>query len=75
MASTATATPRVAGDIVRRLSLRDPVRIATGFDRPNLSFAVARPATAMVEVSRLIDPDMLVEIEADAILGGGRSQA
>ena len=44
VASTATATPRVAGDIVRRLSLRDPVRIATGFDRPNLSFAVARPA-------------------------------
>ena len=39
------------------------------------AFAVARPATAMVEVSRLIDPDMLVEIEADAVLGGGRSQA
>lgn len=27
-----------------------------------------RPATAMVEVSKLIDPDMLVEIEADAIV-------
>jgi enamine deaminase RidA (YjgF/YER057c/UK114 family) len=26
-----------------------------------------RPATSMVEVSRLIDPEMLVEIEADAI--------
>lgn len=25
-----------------------------------------RPATSMVEVSRLIEPDMLVEIEADA---------
>ncbi|MBM4197012.1 MAG: hypothetical protein FJ197_07950 [Gammaproteobacteria bacterium] len=25
-----------------------------------------RPATAMVEVSKLIDPDMLVEIQADA---------
>ena len=44
VASTATATPRVASDIVRRLGLRDPVRVATGFDRPNLSFAVARPA-------------------------------
>jgi enamine deaminase RidA (YjgF/YER057c/UK114 family) len=31
-------------------------------------FASIRPATAMVEVSRLIDPDMLVEIEAEAIL-------
>jgi enamine deaminase RidA (YjgF/YER057c/UK114 family) len=27
-----------------------------------------RPATSMVEVSRLIDPDMLVEIEADAVI-------
>ena len=32
-------------------------------------FANVRPATAMVEVSRLIDPDMLVEIEADAVIG------
>ncbi|MEA2387806.1 MAG: ATP-dependent helicase RecQ [Thermoleophilaceae bacterium] len=44
VASTATATPRVANDIVRRLALRDPLRVATGFDRPNLSFGVARPA-------------------------------
>jgi len=27
------------------------------------------PATAMVEVPRLIDPQMLVEIEADAYVG------
>ena len=32
-------------------------------------FGEIRPATSMVQVSRLIDPDMLVEIEADAILG------
>ena len=31
-------------------------------------FGTIRPATAMVEVSRLLDADMLVEIEADAIL-------
>jgi enamine deaminase RidA (YjgF/YER057c/UK114 family) len=31
-------------------------------------FASIRPATAMVEVSALIDPDMLVEIEVDAIV-------
>jgi enamine deaminase RidA (YjgF/YER057c/UK114 family) len=31
-------------------------------------FADVRPATTMVEVSRLIDQDMLVEIEAEAIL-------
>ncbi|MDX1546014.1 MAG: RidA family protein [Rhodothermales bacterium] len=29
-------------------------------------FATIRPATSLVEVSRLIDPRMLVEIEADA---------
>ncbi|MEW6272126.1 MAG: RidA family protein [Thermodesulfobacteriota bacterium] len=31
-------------------------------------FGAIRPATAMVQVSALIDPDMLVEIEADAIV-------
>ena len=31
-------------------------------------FANIRPATAMVEVSRLIAPNMLVEIEADAVV-------
>ena len=34
-------------------------------------FGQIRPATAMVEVSRLIAPNMLVEIEADAIVSGG----
>ena len=28
-----------------------------------------RPATSMVEVSRLIDPQMVVEIEAEALIG------
>ena len=31
-------------------------------------FGEVRPATAMVEVSRLINPEMLVEIEADAFI-------
>lgn len=31
-------------------------------------FATIRPATAMVEVSGLVDPEMLVEIEAEAIV-------
>ena len=35
-------------------------------------FGTVRPATSMVEVKRLIDPDMLVEIEADAILSQGQ---
>jgi enamine deaminase RidA (YjgF/YER057c/UK114 family) len=32
-------------------------------------FGDIRPATSMVEVSRLIDPRMLVEIEAEAVIG------
>jgi enamine deaminase RidA (YjgF/YER057c/UK114 family) len=33
-------------------------------------FGAIRPATSMVEVTRLIDPDMVVEIEAEAIISG-----
>jgi len=34
-------------------------------------FGNIRPAMTMVEVKRVIDPDMLVEIEADAIINQG----
>jgi len=33
-------------------------------------FGAIRPATSMVEVSKLISPEMLVEIEADAVVEG-----
>ena len=42
-AFTATATERVKQDIEALLKLRDPVRVTTGYDRPNLFFEVARP--------------------------------
>jgi ATP-dependent DNA helicase RecQ len=45
VASTATATPEVARDIVERLGLSDSVHVATGFDRPNLTFSVVPAAT------------------------------
>ncbi|MDO4290934.1 MAG: DNA helicase RecQ [Eggerthellaceae bacterium] len=41
-ALTATATEKVRADIVRLLGLRAPLEVVTGFDRPNLSFAVER---------------------------------
>ncbi len=41
-AFTATATVRVRNDIEHMLNLRDPVRVVTGFDRPNLYFDVWR---------------------------------
>jgi enamine deaminase RidA (YjgF/YER057c/UK114 family) len=34
-------------------------------------FGTIRPACSMVEVSRLIAPEILVEIEADAVIGAG----
>jgi enamine deaminase RidA (YjgF/YER057c/UK114 family) len=34
-------------------------------------FGAIRPVTSMVQVSKLIDSDMLVEIEADAFVGNG----
>ena len=41
-ALTATATERVRDDVIRLLGLRDPHRVVTGFDRPNLFFGVER---------------------------------
>lgn len=34
-------------------------------------FHAIRPAATMVEVRRLIDPDLLVEVEVDAVIGSG----
>jgi ATP-dependent DNA helicase RecQ len=65
VASTATATPRVAADIERRLGLDQPLRVATGFDRPNLTFSVARPAgheKHRLLVEALREPDALPAI-------------
>ena len=39
-ALTATATAAVRDDIVQLLGLQDPVRVLTGFDRPNLRYRV-----------------------------------
>ena len=36
-------------------------------------FGEIRPATTMVEVPRLISPDMLVEIEAEAVIGSAQA--
>ena len=65
-AATATATPRVAGDVIRRLNLREPVRIATGFERPNLSYDVVQPRGERARDAALLgllrEPDALPAI-------------
>ncbi|MGB9182617.1 MAG: RecQ family ATP-dependent DNA helicase [Solirubrobacteraceae bacterium] len=66
LALTATATPTVATDIVRRLHLREPARVITGFDRPNLSFVVIPCRGAQDKERRLAaalsEPDALPAI-------------
>lgn len=42
-AFTATATTQVREDVERILELRDPLRVVTGYDRPNLRFEVRKP--------------------------------
>ena len=53
-AFTATATDEVKGDIIRLLGLNDPVAVTTGFDRPNLYFAVLRPNNKPAALLKLI---------------------
>lgn len=53
-AFTATATDTVREDIVRLLGLREPFTLVTGFDRPNLYFAVKKPQNKYNELRRLI---------------------
>jgi ATP-dependent DNA helicase RecQ len=61
MALTATATRRVAADVVRRLALRTPVEVRTGFDRPNLTFDVLQVTGERMRMATLQaaleDPD------------------
>ena len=61
IALTATATPRVARDIVSALNLHDPVLARTGFDRPNLFFEVLQVAGDAGK------PRMLLALLADEV--------
>ena len=53
-AFTATATPQVRDDIERILELNDPLRVVTGFDRPNLHFEVLKPRNKPATLLELI---------------------
>ena len=54
-AFTATATAQVQEDVIRQLDLREPVRVVTGFDRPNLFFDVRRPRKKLPELLALLE--------------------
>jgi enamine deaminase RidA (YjgF/YER057c/UK114 family) len=58
-------------DVVRtRIYVRDISQWEAIGREHGAVFGHIRPATAMVEVSALVDPEMLVEIEADAWIAG-----
>jgi enamine deaminase RidA (YjgF/YER057c/UK114 family) len=71
----AKALERAGGklsDVVRtRMFVTDIERWAEAGRAHREAFGDVMPATSMVEVSRLIDPRMLIEIEADAIIDDG----
>ena len=57
------------GDVVRTRTFVTDIELWADIARAHHeAFGDVLPATSMVEVSRLIDPAMLVEIEADAIV-------
>jgi len=61
-------------DVVRtRIYVVDMAHWETVAAEHRRVFATIRPAPAMVEVARLIDPGLLVEIEADAVIGCRRT--
>lgn len=53
-AFTATATKQVQKDVERILQLSNPIRMVTGFDRPNLYFEVIHPELKDRELKRLL---------------------
>ena len=76
----ATAVLTEAGscleDVVRTRMFVTDIAAAAALGRVHAEvFGQIRPAATLVEVSRLIDPALLVEIEADAIAGSGGADA
>ena len=57
------------GDVIRtRIFVTDITRFQEVARAHSEAFGAAPPASSMVEVRRLVHPDMMIEIEADALI-------
>ena len=54
-AFTATATYEVREDVERILELQNPLRVITGYDRPNLRFEVVKPRSKPLALQELVE--------------------
>jgi enamine deaminase RidA (YjgF/YER057c/UK114 family) len=75
VANLAAALERAGGrlaDVVRtRIFVTDVTQWEAVARAHGEAFGAIRPACTMVEVSKLIAPEIMVEIEADAVIGCG----
>ncbi len=74
LALTATATPQVREDIARQLKLDKPVKIITGFARPNLQFGVME-AKEFAKERIVLEAVLSQRDEAGIIYAGTRARA
>ncbi|MBS1902990.1 MAG: RecQ family ATP-dependent DNA helicase [Bacteroidetes bacterium] len=69
VALTATATPDVRSDITAQLQLRDPFEIVTGFERPNIRYAVLRESQKdirLIDIAHTVAHGMIVYVSSRA---------
>jgi ATP-dependent DNA helicase RecQ len=73
-ALTATATPEVKEDIMKQLEMVEPVKVITGFARPNLQFGVIKASEAQ-KISIIVETVNSFPDKCGIIYSGTRNKA